>query len=48
MQRLFWRLKLLFLGISWRASKYVDHRPPTPAEIKRGQEIAKELGLISN
>jgi hypothetical protein len=31
---------------AWTWTKYIDNSPLTPTEIKRGQDLAKELGLF--
>ena len=47
LRRLVFRLRLLCHGIPWSKSKYLDNRPLTEADIKRGREIAKQFGLLN-
>jgi len=46
MGKFLFQLRLLFSGIPWRYIRWIDPSPLTAADIRRGQEVARESGLL--
>ena len=46
MRKFLFQLRMLFLGIPWHHSRWIDPSPLTTYDIQRGQEVAKGLGLL--